>query len=274
MSKKRRAAKKSEGTCVYCGRIGPVTDDHLFPSTIFHQPDPQMVIVAACNGCNQLKSLGDRDLRNLLVMDIGGSQHPDTLELTERMLRKENVRIRNWVRRLLETAEEVDLVSEEGIILGQAFRFEFNQERMIRSQEMTIRGLYFHETRTILPPDCPVYVEHVPWQVAPQVVKGLSQAAPTKWTIKGHYVAAWGFNRIDGGTDVETAWQVAYNNWVLFVGATGETATRMRMNRETFDVQQRDRPKIVNLGRPRVVVPKDPEGRRLLPRLHQPENPE
>ena len=50
MTKKKKGEQK-QGTCVYCGTEGPITDEHVFPEVIFHELDDNMVIVPACDAC-------------------------------------------------------------------------------------------------------------------------------------------------------------------------------------------------------------------------------
>lgn len=147
MGKKRRKGEQRQGICVYCGKAGLITDDHVFPKAIFHQLDQAMITVAACFLCNQIKSLGDGDLRNYIVMDLGGSQHPDAEAMAEKMLRESNVRLRAWLRKQITNAGEADLVTEDGILVGTAATFDFNMDRIMVAQELTVRGLFFHEKR-------------------------------------------------------------------------------------------------------------------------------
>lgn len=186
MGKKRRKGEQRQGICVYCGKAGLITDDHVFPKAIFHQLDQAMITVAACFLCNQIKSLGDGDLRNYIVMDLGGSQHPDAEAMAEKMLRESNVRLRAWLRKQITNAGEADLVTEDGILVGTAATFDFNMDRIMVAQELTVRGLFFHEKRLALPFDCPIDVQHVPWQAAPNLVRDLNTAAPTRIQTKGN----------------------------------------------------------------------------------------
>lgn len=73
MGKMRRKGEQRQNLCVYCGKAGLITDDHVFPKAIFRQLDNEMITVPACFLCNQTKSLDDCDLRNYIVMDLGGS---------------------------------------------------------------------------------------------------------------------------------------------------------------------------------------------------------
>lgn len=265
VGKRRRKGQQRQGVCVYCGTEGPVTDDHVFPGVIFRQPDTEMITVPACDDCNNKKSRGDRDLRNYILMDIGGSQHPDALALTEIMLRESNVRIRNWVRKTIDAAEDLDLVTDEGIIVGKALRFGFNDERILAAHQMVGRGLYYYEIGRLLPPDCPVFAERVPWNRSIQVVQTLHANAPTKISYRGNNTVWWGFNRIAAGEATDTVWQVCYHNWVLFLISTG-TAAGHAVERHRKAELHRTSVNELGISLPNhLIVPRDANGNVVIP---------
>jgi hypothetical protein len=266
MPKQRRMkGVQKHGVCVYCGEQGPITQDHVFPEVIFLVLDEQMITVPACSNCQQTKGLGDRDLRNFMIMDIGGSQHPDANEMAARMLKESNVRIRSWVRKQLESAKEVELVTDNGIIVGQAIEFGFNMDRIMVAQEMVVRGLYYHEKGMMLPQDCPVDVQHVPWQTAPKFVQRMSVATSILPKVKGKDVAWWSSHPVPDLPDDATAWVICYNDWVLFFGTTGEVALSVQRQRNAYESPKAEATEVVNAGPRRVVVPRDPEGRPMIP---------
>jgi hypothetical protein len=265
MSKRRKKGEQRQGTCVYCGKEGPITDDHVFPQVIFLVLDEQMVTVPACAECQQIKSLGDRDLRNFVIMDIGGSQHPDAVQMAERMLKESNVRLRTWLRKQLDSAKDVDLVTDTGVIVGKAIEFPFNTDRIMVAQEMTVRGLYYHDKGEMLPPDCPIDVQHIPWHAAPEFIQRMSAATSIRPKVKGKNTAWWSSHPLEGFPDDTTAWFICYNNWVLFFGTTGDAALSVRRQRETRRGQQADEADGGNDNPRRLVVPRDPQGRPMIP---------
>lgn len=251
--------------CVYCGSEGPITRDHVFPQTIFLVLDKQMITVPACDSCQQVKSLGDRDLPVYSTIDVWGGQHPDAPLMLERILKKSSVRFRLWMQKELAQSEEVDLVTDDGIIVGTITAFRFNMDRIIRAQEMTIRGLFFHEYGVALPVDCPIDVEHVPWNAAPALVSGLAKAAPSPISTKGNTTVWWKQNGMSGGEPTDTVWQVCYNNGVLFLIATGQTAISIRKRREAIQAKLSAQGQGISGVRRRIVVPRGPDGRPMIP---------
>jgi hypothetical protein len=262
--RKRRKGERRQGTCTYCCKEGPITNDHVFPQAIFLVLDAQMITVPACEACQQIKSLGDRDLRNFILMDIGGSQHPDAPEMVERMLRESNPRVRNWVRRMIESAREVELVTDTGIAVGSALEMDFNMERIVAAQEMVVRGLYFHEKGQRMPPEAPIDIQYIPWQAALNFAQRLSASTAVTTKAKGRNVAWWASMPVDGFPD-DPAWLICYNDWVLFFGTSGDLATAVKGLREQHADGERPGLDALNAGPRRIVVPRDPSGRPMIP---------
>lgn len=121
------------------------------------------------------------------------------------------------------------------------------------------------EKRLALPFDCPIDVQHVPWQAAPNLVRDLNTAAPTRIQTKGNNAVWWGYNSFDGGNEFDTIWQVCYNDWVLFLVATGRAALHMRGLRDAFRAIPSGHPRSAVGGREQIVVPRDLQGRPMIP---------
>ncbi len=266
MGKKRKKGEQRQGVCVYCGSDGLITVEHVFPKTIFLVLDKEMITVPACGSCNQIKSLGDGDLRNFIIMDVFGGEHPDAPAMLEKLLRKSNVRLRNWLQRQLVEAEDVELVTEGGIIVGNLSRIEFNGDRINVAQEMTVRGLYYHEFGVALPVDCPVDVQHVPWNAAPALVSGLDKAAPAGIRTKGNTTVWWKHNAIEGGEPTDTVWQICYNNGVVFLISTGRAAEMVRVRREAMEAKRNQEGHTSRTRIQQIVVPPGLDGRPIIPR--------
>jgi hypothetical protein len=260
----RKKGERKQGTCVYCGKAGLITHDHVFPQVIFLELDKQMITVPACDDCQQIKSLGDRDLRTLIVMDVGGSQHPDALALVARMLDESNIRLRLWMQKTIETAAEADLVTETGIIVGKVLEFDFNKDRVMVSQGMTVRGLYYHEKGEMLPTDCPVDVEYIPWQIAPRFIQQASAVTKIELKTKGNDVAMWSSHPVPNFDD-STAWFICYNNWVLFFATTHTAAAWRRRQRESAFERANQPTDAPSTARRRIVAPRDLQGRPIIP---------
>lgn len=149
--------------------------------------------------------------------------------------------------------------------MGTVTALSFNTDRIVVAQEMTVRGLFFHEYGVTLPVDCPIDVEHVPWNAAPGLVSSLDQAAPSRIKIKGNATVWWKHNAMEGGAPTDTVWQVCYNDGVLFLISTGQTAIAIRERREAHQVRHQAQGQAVSGARRQIVVPRGPDGRPLIP---------
>lgn len=262
---RRKKGEQKQGTCVYCGKEDLITRDHVFPQVIFLELDKQMITVPACDDCQKIKRLGDRDLRTLIILDVGGSQHPDAMTLVARMLDESNIRLRLWIQKTIETAKEVDLVTDTGVIVGKVLEADFNKDRVMVSQEMTVRGLYYHEKDKMLPADCPVHIDYIPWQLAPRFIQQSSALTRIDPKTKGNNVAMWSSHPVPNFDDGSTAWFIWYNDWVLFFGTTGMAAKLRQEQKETALARHSWKSDTSRASRRQVIVPRDLEGRPIIP---------
>ncbi len=145
MTAHRKKGEQRRGARVYCGAAGSITRDHPFPEVIFLGLDDNMITVPSYAAYQQTKDGGDGDLRNVIILDIGGRRHPGALAMAERMLKERNVRLRNWLRKRRESMRSVDLVTDTGVIVDQTATFEFDTARIVAAREMVVRGLYFRD---------------------------------------------------------------------------------------------------------------------------------
>ena len=265
---KRKKHEQREGTCVYCGKDGPITREHVFAERLFEVLDPQMVTVPACEPCNTKKELGDKDLDIYITGHIGGSQHPDAVAHARRIIEHANNRTKRWLRKSLREATPVDLVTDEGIVVDQAIEFPFNDERIIKALEMSIRGLHYYETETMLPVGYPVFVREISWSEAVTYVTELSKLVPVTPTVKGNHVVWWQSFGVSDMPLETKSWIICFNNWVVYDGSTGELAVRLRDQLDEFVAANADRrafEESIRVGPRKVKVPRAPDGRLLLP---------
>ena len=67
---RRKQLQAGGRECVYCGRVGETTADHVVPRCLFQPPLPDdMITVPACRKCNEKKGTSDSFLRDFLVCD-------------------------------------------------------------------------------------------------------------------------------------------------------------------------------------------------------------
>src|SRR5947208_269514 len=69
-----RKRKRGEvGECVYCGKVGPITMDHVPPRLLFPDPKPALITVPSCFKCNSSASKDDEYFRLVVCIreDVG-----------------------------------------------------------------------------------------------------------------------------------------------------------------------------------------------------------
>src|SRR5215213_552766 len=181
---------KHKAACPYCGREKAGTLEHVIPRTLFRVSDPDMPTAYICYQCNQGMSAAIRDLRTMIALHIGSSGHPD-IEFHLRKIFDTNEATRAWLQRVLEQAESVDYVTDEGEVVGTALRFEFNQERARRALAAIVRGLYYIETGNPLPRETPVSVIELDVRIAETFAQRLMRHDHIPPTEKGNDVARW-----------------------------------------------------------------------------------
>ena len=75
MKKKKR---KRKGTCVYCWKIGPVTDDHIPPRGLFPKLySHNLITVPSCDACRKGTPKDDEYFRLALTVVEDSKGHAD-----------------------------------------------------------------------------------------------------------------------------------------------------------------------------------------------------
>jgi len=267
--RKRRKGEQKQGTCVYCGKFGDITDDHVFPRNLFLVKDDQMVTVPACDRCQQIKELGDRDLWIFSTLDMGGSQHPDMLEQLVKIY-EYNERTAAWLERSFAEAEEVPLVTQAGLLIGTGLTFPFNQQRMLRTVGMMVRGAYYKETKHILPPETPVHAQYIPFHHTSSVLGQFGAIRQKDPVVKGNHIAFWSPYFPVDSDPVTSGWVFNFNDWVTFLGTSGNLAVnqqRMSVDTEYWGEIRKGAQKLLVLPEEPwpVVLESDREGRPIIP---------
>lgn len=253
-------AKRKRGACAYCGKNRKLTRDHVIPRALFIELDRAMVTVGACNDCQRIKALGDSDLEVFVTLDIFGSHHPDNLAHAEKIVRR-NPQTKAWLSKVLEEAESVPLVTDEGIQIDEALKIEYNFDRIMTMMNMATRGLFYHyNEEQVLPQDCPTHVIRCPWNVGLQLLGSIGKHSSGPPIVKGNVVAWWSQLVIDKKSDFDSLWVVCLNDAIVFVCGTGESEAEL----EKFD-EKLNKIGAANDSVEEVRLPKDLAGRYLRP---------
>lgn len=256
----RRKGEQRIGTCVYCSRTGPVTRDHVFAKSLYREPPANPVIVDACNRCNQTKSLGDRDLRAFVNMDVYGAQHPDAWGHITEMAEKRPA-FKYWLGKAVRESERLELVSPAGLHVGNLTALPFNAEYVIECQTMVVRALHYVETGRILARTHDVHAVHLAWNVGIPLLQTIANAVEINLNTPGHRVAGWQSFEMEDHPGEDRFWLIVYNEGVLFIGGTGQLAESLQvgLSKERLALLPR---KVLPW---QMQVPTDVEGRPIVP---------
>lgn len=253
--------KRKRGICTYCGREKLLTNDHVFPKSLFIKSDPKMLTVPVCNDCNQLKSLGDADLEVFTNLDIYGSTHSDNLQHIERILQRGQSTL-DWLDETLNTARELPIRTESGIVVGSSLKIShYNFDRILATLSMSVRGLYFDSRHEVLPAEVPTYVFRMPWNMSLDVLDLMGRYQKSQPTIKGNNVVFWGEINIGSDNQYDSMWAICIYDAIVFIGVTGEHwAEYFEKTVERLAENELTRPK-----RDHVVIRPAPDGKYRLP---------
>jgi len=213
--------------CTYCGEIEDravekFSREHVFPRSLFNAMDPQMVTVLACATCQRDKSYGDDDLRDFVNLHWAGSHHPEARQQQLKIMAA-ILKNRSKLGRAIMTNRRLrSLLTEGGVYLGDVWEAPIPNENrdMFKTLEYIVRGLYRHDLKTPLPPECPVSVAHIETQDAKRILQPLRRLPHRGPTIKGHVVVWWvSYHPVDD--PLATLWVLMFNDAVYFLGGTG-----------------------------------------------------
>lgn len=223
----QNAPRKGKGQCVYCGMVRKLTSDHVFPQSLFIVLDERMFTVPSCYECQRKKDLGDRDLEIYVALDIYGSHHPDAEAHLLKVMRR-NEATQRFLYHLLNDAEEIPLVTDNGIQLSIGLAAPYNDERIVTAMQMVARGLFYERNARILAPLVPSHAERIPWNIAGEVLRSIGAHRMDDLIVKGDMVVWWGEMPIEKYSDDDGLFVVCLNDAVVFLLSTGTWATYMR----------------------------------------------
>jgi len=149
-------ARKKVGTCVYCGKVGRVTDDHIPPKNIFtgevRIPNLQLITVPACEKCNGQAAKDDEYFRLTLALRADVYDHPQVQQLLPIIWRSlKRPESAKFAKAFGQSIGPVRLMTRSGIDLGYKPGYKPNFERLHRVAARVVKGLFFHVRGSRLP---------------------------------------------------------------------------------------------------------------------------
>lgn len=153
MSRKKR---RQTGECVYCGKIGPITDDHIPPKNLFAAPRPGNLIKVPscpeCHGQNKEVSKDDEYFRLMLTLREDTFNHPDVEKILPTVFRSlEKPDKVGFAKSLMKTTRQVQVRTPSGLYLGIKPSYDVNLTRLDNVARRIAKGLFYHETGHRLP---------------------------------------------------------------------------------------------------------------------------
>ena len=152
----------SNDICAFCGKQA-VTDDHVPPKCLFPKPRPtNLITVRACKACNEGAKLDDEYFRDAILTGIDEQRFPEAMALSVRKIEEMGAdpKKRGYGWATYKSVRTVEVYTAAGIYLGDAGARELDLDRMLRTIEKCVRGLYFHHFQERIPEDCEVTIEH------------------------------------------------------------------------------------------------------------------
>ncbi len=149
--------------CAYCGVRPATTADHVFPRSLFGQNLSNPITVPSCGQCNKAKSAFDDYLRDMLLTDIGGSEHPIAQTLVDGKFTRslQGGHSRALLNDVAE-GEWQDLITHGGIYLGDAWTWTPDVAKVEGIFSFIARGLIYKEYGERLPENYNAQAVRVP----------------------------------------------------------------------------------------------------------------
>jgi len=151
----RKNRKRSVSECVYCGKLGEITQDHVPPKNLFPSPRPSnLITVPSCKRCNHSASKDDEYLRNILVMNSGVGRHEAGKSVLATALSAlARPQQRKFNREFIEGISVVWLQSMVSGLIAPVPVYAVDMKRLNRVFNRITRGLYYHERKERMPID-------------------------------------------------------------------------------------------------------------------------
>lgn len=225
----RRPAKGQRriGTCAYCRREGPITEDHVLSKGLFERDSDSLIKVPSCDECQDKKEVGEERLRDLVRLDIGASELgwalPQILKVGRAHVRKPGRSTERIMAR-----KQIEVTSFGGIYLGDAFAIEWDFAPVLRTMEFIVRGLWFHVNRETLPSHVDVGVSFIEPLDRQGIHDWLAPFLMTDVYVLGNGIVHIDKFKVARQTHFDSFWRLVFNFGVLFLAGTGAYARRVR----------------------------------------------
>lgn len=228
-----RSQKSKIGTCVYCGKVGPLTRDHIPPKTLFATRPPDLITVPCCEKCNKGFSGDDTYFRDVVSMRADVGDHPEVQRNMDAVLRSVvRPEQRKYWDGILGGAQLRDVLSPSGLYVGQRPAYDVNVGRLDRVVARIVKGLFYHEFNRRLPEthEVAAYFEEgfgcVDSTTMANVLRLCSNVTAEVPTERGANVFRFWYKAAEDSPDT-SLWVLQFYGTLGFMAVVGEK-TRMR----------------------------------------------
>ncbi len=138
--------KVRTGECVYCGRILPLTEDHIPPQALCGKPRPSdLIVVPSCELCNGGASKDDEYFKTMMVLKDRAGSHPEAVAIRESVFRGlTKPKKTGFTRRIMGSIRRLALRTPAGLHVGKVQGIDVDLARLDRVVIRVTRGLYWH----------------------------------------------------------------------------------------------------------------------------------
>jgi len=154
MAKPRRR-RISPGPCVLCTRVGPRTEEHIPPKNLWPKSQSirkRCLWVPACPKCNSESARDDEYFRIVVAQNAETGEHPEVKLVEPAIARSlERPEFAGLRHTILSRAFPVELRTDAGLYVERRLAHMVDAKRVQRVISKIVRGLYFLESKTIMP---------------------------------------------------------------------------------------------------------------------------
>lgn len=204
-------------TCVFCSDREADTRDHVPGKQFFPGPSPaNRITVPSCGECNA-KLKPHEDYVRMLFSVGPASDTPLGYDVWKKTTEPSLAKDRGLARLLARNIEPVDIRSPAGLFMGTKPGVRVNWDRVFLVVEKCVRGLYYHETETILPRDVEFIRGGIHEHNQDALKWVLDRTNPGTWKAPGVFQYKWNvYPETPGGS----LWAMTFYNTHAFIAIT------------------------------------------------------
>lgn len=132
--------------CIYCGKKGKMTKEHVPPKGLFPKPRPSnLITVPACKECNNSKSIDDEYIKMLFNIDYRTFLNPQVRNNYGSVIKSIKLhQKRGEVKKLIKSAKPVKVVCPITGKIQETIAVHPNSIIAENQAKDIVRGLYYH----------------------------------------------------------------------------------------------------------------------------------